>query len=166
MSRLKDEIKKRKPFDSLEQEAMLNLQRTADMVARDAEALLKPHALSATAYNVLRILRGEGAPLSCGEIAARMITRDPDTTRLLDRIELRGLIARARDSRDRRIVCTRITDAGLDLLNRLDEPIRRMHGQQLGHLGDAKLRLLIDLLEEARTRPVGTLDASPGRNSA
>jgi DNA-binding MarR family transcriptional regulator len=152
MSRLRDEIKKRHDFDSLEQEAMLNLQRSADCLMRDVETVLKPAGLSATAYNVLRILRGAGEALACGEIAMRMITREPDMTRLLDRLESRGLLTRMRDKRDRRVVLSTITPAGAALLGDLDEPLRLLHRRQLAHLGDHKLRLLIDLLEEARTR--------------
>ncbi len=150
MSKLKDDIQKKTSFDSLEQEAMLTIQRAADELMRDAERLFKPYGLSPTAFNVLRILRGEGMPLSCGEIASRMITRDPDLTRLLDRLESRGLITRARAPDDRRVVRAEVTPAALELLRQLDEPILRMHHEQLSHLGNAKLRTLIDLLDEAR----------------
>lgn len=151
MSGLGHEIRKRGPFESLEQEAMLNTLRTADALARDVEDLLKPHRLSAAAYNVLRILRGEGKPMACGEIAARMISREPDITRLLDRLESRWMISRTRDAGDRRVVLVQITDAAAELLARLDEPVRQLHHSQLGHLGEQKLRLLIDLLVEARS---------------
>src|SRR5215208_3992462 len=94
------DIKKSKPFDSLEQEAMLNLARTADLLQRDMAEVMKPWNLSPTQYNVLRILRGAGEPLACGEVADRMISRDPDMTRLLDRLEKRGLITRSRSTSD------------------------------------------------------------------
>jgi len=152
MARLREEIRKRAPFDSREQEVFLNLQRTADVLLRDVDGVLKPVGLSATQYNVLRILRGEGAAMPCGEIAARMITREPDMTRLLDRLERRLLISRCRDTRDRRVVHVRITDEALNLLAQLDEPIRRAHADQLGHLSPAKLEQLTTLLEEARQR--------------
>ena len=151
-SSLRDQIRKRQPFDSPEQEAFLNLLRTTDWLIRDVELVLKPARLSSTQYNVLRILRGAGEALSCGEIAARMITREPDMTRLLDRLEKRGLIARARDTEDRRIVHTHITAQGLELLAVLDDPVRNMHRQQLDHLGETKLGQLSRLLEEARER--------------
>jgi DNA-binding MarR family transcriptional regulator len=149
---LATEIKKRKPFDSLEQEAMLNVARTHDVLSSEAAEILKPFNLSATQYNVLRILRGAGQPLGCGEIAQRMITRDPDITRLLDRMEKRKLVSRCRDEKDRRVVCTEITPAGLKLLAELDGVVVKMHRRQLGHLGETKLKQLIKLLEEARER--------------
>jgi DNA-binding MarR family transcriptional regulator len=151
MSKLKDEIRKRQDFDSVEQEAVLNTLRTADLLARDADALLKPYRLSATAYNVLRILRGAGEPLPRGEIACRMISREPDMTRLLDRLERRGWITRTRDTRDRRVVFTQITSTALELLARLDEPVRELHRQQLAHLGEQRIRELIHLLETVRS---------------
>ena len=112
--------------------------------------MLKAEELSATQYNVLRILRGAPEGLPCGEIANRMITRDPDVTRLLDRLEKRGLISRWRDTKDRRMVMARITVDGLKLLARLDEPVQESHRKQLGHLGKERLRALSDLLAVAR----------------
>jgi len=150
--KLQHEIKKSHPFDSLEQEAALNLRRTTDALAAFEADVFRPTELSPTQYNVLRILRGAGEPLACGEIAARMITREPDMTRLLDRLEKRRLITRARQQADRRVVATRITPKGLELLADLDAPVIQMHKRQLGHLGQAKLRQLIELLEEARSR--------------
>jgi DNA-binding MarR family transcriptional regulator len=150
-SRLQREIKKRGPFQSLEQEVVLNLVRTADALGRQIELLFKPHDLSPTQYNVLRILRGAGGEgLPCGEIAARMITRDPDMTRLLDRLEARGLITRARATDDRRVVNSRITPKGLAELAELDEPVRLAHERQLAHVEQGKLKTLLKLLEEIR----------------
>ena len=137
---------------SSEEAAFLDLLRTTDMLSRGLVAILKPEDLSSTQYNVLRILRGAPEGLPCGEIAKRMITRDPDITRLLDRLEKRGLISRSREARDRRTVMARITGAGLKLLARLDEPIQEAHRKQLGHLGPGRLRLLTDLLREARSQ--------------
>ncbi len=137
---------------SLEEAAFLDLLRTTDMLSRGLVAILKPEDLSSTQYNVLRILRGAPEGLPCGEIAKRMITRDPDITRLLDRLEKRGLISRSREARDRRTVMARITGAGLKLLARFDEPIQEAHRKQLGHLGRERLRLLMDLLREARSQ--------------
>jgi DNA-binding MarR family transcriptional regulator len=152
--RLKDEIKKRDPFDSLEQEVFLNLQRTADALARDLHGLFKPLELSPTQYNVLRILRGTGQTgLACREIGDRMVTRDPDMTRLLDRLEKRNLITRARDSSDRRVVTTRITDKGISMLAELDEPIGTLHKAQFSHMNPRDLVSLMQLLEEARNKP-------------
>ena len=137
---------------SPEEAAFLDLLRTADMLTRGAFEVLKAEDLSSTQYNVLRILRGAVEGLPCGEIAGRLITRDPDVTRLLDRMEKRGLISRARDSRDRRMVLARITAEGLKLVNRLDEPVQQMHRKLLGHLGKEKLRALRELLAAARAR--------------
>jgi DNA-binding MarR family transcriptional regulator len=137
---------------SPEEAAFLDLLRTADMLSRGAFEVLKAEDLSSTQYNVLRILRGAPEGLPCGEIAGRLITRDPDVTRLLDRMEKRGLISRARDSRDRRMVLARITAEGLKLVNRLDEPVQQMHRKLLGHLGKEKLRALRELLAAARAR--------------
>ncbi len=144
-----------KPFTSNEAEAFLNLQRTADILMRGLERQLKPVGLTQTQYNVLRILRGAGRDgLLCREIGARMVTRDPDITRLLDRLEARGLAIRSRLDSDRRAIRTRITPTGQALLNKLDRPVAELHARQLGHLGNEKVRELIALLEQARARAV------------
>ncbi len=136
---------------ALEQTAFLGLQRAAADLGQQVAELLKPAGLSPAQYNVLRILRGAGeAGLPCGEIAARMITRDPDITRLLDRLEKRGLVSRARESGDRRVVTTRITDEARSLLGTLDEPVAALHRRQLAGLGEEKLHALVALLEQAR----------------
>lgn len=136
---------------SPEEEAFLDLLRTADALTRGADWVLKAEDLSQTQYNVLRILRGAPEGLSCGEIASRMITRDPDITRLLDRMEKRGLISRARESKDRRLVLTRLTPEGLKLVNCLDEPVLQIHRKQLGHMGKDRLQALAKLLAAARS---------------
>jgi DNA-binding MarR family transcriptional regulator len=152
--KLQHEVRKTQPFESAEQEAYLNLVRTADVLVRDTAEVLKPIRLSPTQYNVLRILRGtctQGTSgLACREVAERMITRDPDMTRLLDRLEKRGLISRCREERDRRVVRTCITQQGLELIEGLDEVVLEAHRRQLSHLGETRLRQLIDLLEAAR----------------
>ena len=122
------------------------------MLTRGADWVLKAEDLSLTQYNVLRILRGAPQGLPCGEIASRMITRDPDVTRLLDRMEKRGLISRSRESRDRRLVLARIAAEGLKLVNRLDEPVQKIHRKQLGHMGKERLQALVDLLAAARLK--------------
>jgi len=124
---------------------------TTDMLSRGPLQVLKTEDLSGTQYNVLRILRGAPEGLACGEIAGRMITRDPDVTRLLDRLEKRGLISRCRETKDRRTVMTRITSAGVKLLANLDEPVQAAHRRQLGHLGPKRLRALAELLRIARS---------------
>jgi DNA-binding MarR family transcriptional regulator len=136
---------------SPEEEAFLDLLRTADVLTRGADWVLKAQNLSQTQYNVLRILRGAPQGLPCGEIASRMITRDPDVTRLLDRMKKRGLISRSRESRDRRLVLARITPEGLKLVNLLDEPVQKIHRKQLGHMGKDRLQALAELLTAARS---------------
>ena len=151
--RLRGEIRQHKPFESLEQEALLNVLRTADVLMQRLTAVLKPFNLSHSQYNVLRILRGAGADgLACQDVAERMITRDPDITRLLDRLEARGLVTRARDQKDRRVVVARITPEGERLLEALDQPIAEVDRRPLQHLGEQRLRALIQLLELARER--------------
>jgi DNA-binding MarR family transcriptional regulator len=151
---MKEEIQSRsnrRRADCPEEAAFLDLLRTTDLLSRGLVRVLKTEDLSATQYNVLRILRGSPDGLLCGEIANRMITRDPDITRLLDRLEKRGLISRRRETKDRRMVMARITREGLKLLARLDEPVEEAHRKQLGHLGRERLRALSELLHAART---------------
>ena len=137
---------------SPEEAAFLDLLRTTDMLSRGMAGILKRESVSPTQYNVLRILRGSPEGLQCGEIASRMITRDPDVTRLLDRLEKRELVSRCRETEDRRTVMVRITAAGLKLLARLDKPVQAAHRKQLGHLGKDRLRALAELLAAARAR--------------
>src|SRR6202163_4938811 len=137
-----------------EEAAFLDLLRTCDLLSRGPAQVLKTEDLSATQYNVLRILRGSPEGLPCGEIGSRMITRDPDITRLLDRLEKRGLISRCRENKDRRMVMARITPEGLKLLARLDEPVQAAHRKQLGHLGRERLRALTELLGVSRSQVV------------
>ena len=151
MTRLQTEIKQSRPFRSLEEEVYLNLLRTADALFRRQEELLKRVELSPAQYNVLRILRGaEPEGLACKEIAERMLTRDPDITRLLDRLEKRGLVRRSRDRRDRRVIVVRISKPGLRLLADLDQPVSELSRGDLKHLGNGQLRQLIRLLQTAR----------------
>jgi DNA-binding MarR family transcriptional regulator len=141
-----------KPRPGCPEEALfLDLLRTTDMLSRGLVTLLKNEDLSSNQYNVLRILRGSPEGLPCGEIASRMITRDPDITRLLDRLEKRNLISRCRETKDRRMVMARITPEGQKLLARLDEPVELAHRRQLGHLGRERLRALTELLHAARS---------------
>ncbi|HVX83972.1 MAG TPA: MarR family transcriptional regulator [Phycisphaerae bacterium] len=150
--KLAKEIYRLNPFDCLEQEVSLNILRTADFLLRGLEEFLKPFGLSTVQFNVLRILRGAGdSGMPCKAIAEHMITRDPDVTRLLDRLAARGLILRTRDSRDRRVVASRITPEGLALLKKLDNPLLAFHRQQLAHVPPDHLRTAIDLMEEFRS---------------
>ncbi|MBA3345685.1 MAG: MarR family transcriptional regulator [Gemmatimonadales bacterium] len=154
MPTLRRELRQGKPFASLEEMVFLSLLRTGDALLEGETALLKTAELSFAQYNVLRILRGAGpAGLACGEIAGRMVNRDPDITRLLDRLESRGLVSRTRDEGDRRVVLARITAEGLAMLQQLDAPIVRLHRAQLAHLSRKQLRALAELLELARTPP-------------
>lgn len=149
--KLAGEIRQSKPFGSLEEEAALNVHRTASVLGRAEAELLKARGLSGPQYNLLRILRGAGPDgLACQEIAARMIAHDPDVTRLLDRLEDRGLLRRERSSDDRRVVLTRISEEGKRLIAPLDEELRALAKKALGHLGAKRLRVLIGLLERAR----------------
>jgi DNA-binding MarR family transcriptional regulator len=144
---------KRAPQTPLEAQVFVSLMRTADALARSAEALLKPFNLSGTQYNILRILRGAGENgLACREVGCRLISRDPDLTRLLDRMESRGLISRAREAQDRRVVKTRITAEGLRLLAELDKPMRDLHRRQLRHFSQKQLRQFSNLLDRAHER--------------
>ena len=132
-------------------DAYLAVVRTAEDLQRGFNELFKASDLSFAQYNVLRILRGAGADgLTCGGVSERLVQHDPDVTRLLDRLEKRSLIERHRDQKDRRVVRTAITDAGLALLADLDEPVDAVHEQQFGHLSEARLKELMTLLEEAR----------------
>jgi DNA-binding MarR family transcriptional regulator len=150
---LQTELRRSKPFSSLEQEAMLSLARTAARLDHDMLDVLKPYRLTPTQYNALRILRGAGPDGLCrNEVRDRLVARVPDATRLLDRLEDTGLVVRGREGGDRRFVRARITRKGLDLLARLDQVVIDLHQEQLGHLGRAKLRTLIDLLADARDR--------------
>ena len=135
---------------SLEEAVFLDLLRTSDVLSRRLAYILKNEDLSSNQYNVLRILRGAPEGLACGEIGSRMISRDPDITRLLDRLEKRGLISRCREAKDRRTVLTRISPEGLKLLARLDEPVQQAHREQLGHLGRERLKALTELLRDSR----------------
>jgi DNA-binding MarR family transcriptional regulator len=150
-TRLQSELKQAKPFASLEHEAILSIARTAAVLEHGVIATLKPHGITPTQYNVLRILRGAGMEGLCrNEVRDRLVARVPDATRLLDRLADAGLVARDRDAPDRRYVTTRITPAGLELLARLDEPMTQLHRRQLGRLGPRKLAVLVDLLAQAR----------------
>jgi DNA-binding MarR family transcriptional regulator len=143
-------VPKPKPGSCPEEVTHLEMMRTMEALSHRFAQVLKSQDLSSTQYNVLRILRGAPEGLACGEIGNRMVTRDSDITRLLDRLEKRSLISRCRQSKDRRTVWTRITPEGLELLACLDEPVRAAHRERLGHLGTERLKLLADLLRLAR----------------
>jgi DNA-binding MarR family transcriptional regulator len=150
-STLRTDIKQTKPFESLEQEAQLSIERTAAVLGHALAEAFKRYGITPTQYNVLRILRGAGkAGLCRNEVRERLIAQVPDVTRLLDRMEESGVIARERSAEDRRLVTTYITAAGTALLHKLDAPIAKVHREHLGHMSDKQLKTLIDLLAMAR----------------
>ena len=149
--KLQREIQQTKAIRLLEEETTLNIVRTADVLMLALADVLKPLLLSATQYNVLRILRGAGSGgASCKDIGGRLVARDPDITRLMDRLEQRGLVSRDRAKEDRRVVTHRLTRAGLELVNALDRPIEVLHRKIMGHMKAAQLRELVGLLGEVR----------------
>lgn len=153
MTTLRDEIRQTRPFTSAEQEAYLSIVRTAGLLVDSLEQVLRPAGLTRAQYNVLRILRGaEPDGLCRNEVRDRMLTRMPDMTRLLDRMEAAGLVSRERDTEDRRQVTTRITARGSRLLDGLEKDIVAEHTRRLGHLGPERLRTLIELLGAVRER--------------
>jgi DNA-binding MarR family transcriptional regulator len=148
---LLEEIRQSRPFGSLQQEAYLNLVRTAAALADDLERVLRPFGVTGPQYNVLRILQGAGAKGLCrNEVRDRMLTRMPDMTRLLDRMERAGLVERERSAEDRRLVSTCITARGRDLLAQASGAVEREHERRLGHLAEAQLRTLVELLTALR----------------
>jgi DNA-binding MarR family transcriptional regulator len=152
--RLAKEIQQTKPFASLEEEAALNLARTFEVLQQTLAETLKPYHLTGTQYNVLRILRGAGSVgVTCSQAGERMVNHDPDMTRLLDRLEARKLVERERSREDRRVVITRITKKGLELVDSLDQPMNAVLKQRFGRLGKEKLRELIEMLEGLRNAP-------------
>jgi len=145
------ESKPRRHVSSPEEEVYLSIIRTAEALSWGISETLKGADLTPAQYNVLRILRG-AAPegVTCGQISERMVTKDSDITRLLERLDTRGLITRERAAQDRRYVTVSITPEGLDLLTSLDEPIAQCHQRQIGHLGKERLASLGKLLDDAR----------------
>lgn len=148
---LRDEIRQTRPFPSPAVEAYLGLLRTADFLLREFEGFFKVHGLTEPRYNALRILRGAGKDgLPCLEVAARMVTRAPDITRLLDGLEREGLVERRRDGPDRRVVRALATAKAVRLLDRIEGELMAIHARQLGHMSDAELKTLCRLLDRAR----------------
>lgn len=153
VSKLQKELKQNKPFRSLEEEVILNVAHTAEYLASAISSVLKTADLTITQYNVLRILRGAGSEgLSCSEVSERMVTKESDITRLLDRVEARNFISRERPANNRRVVIARITDEGQDVLAKLDAPVDELNRNLVGHLGTKKQTNLNDLLEAVKNR--------------
>jgi DNA-binding MarR family transcriptional regulator len=153
MTDLQTEIKQSKPFGSLQEEAHLNIVRTAAMLNHAFNEAIRARGITGTQYNALRVLRGAGQKGLCrNEVRDRLVARVPDATRLLDRLERMGLIERQRQDGDRRYVTTRITRAGLDLLTELDRPIADLHRSQIDAATDDELRTVVSVLERIRSR--------------
>jgi DNA-binding MarR family transcriptional regulator len=150
MASLADELRMTKPFATAEEEAILSVVKTAEVLAGEMADLLKALDLSAAQYNVLRILRGSKDGLPCGEIAGRMVNRDPDITRLLDRLEQQGLTTRERDPRDRRVVRAQITAIGLKRLQELEPTLSSFRRDQFSDFTQSELETLIQLLQRMR----------------
>lgn len=150
MSRLQKELKKRQPFEAAEQEAILNIVRTSDQFQNRFGKLFREFEITSSQYNVLRILRGEGKPMPCLEIASRMLQVVPAITGLIDRLESQQLIRRQRCTEDRRVIYIEITDKAKRLLNKMDSPIVELHRSLIGHLSNTELKELSRLLEKAR----------------
>jgi len=147
---LHQELRKKRPFESAEEEANLNIARTSDQLQNRFGKLFREFGITPSQYNVLRILRGEARPLQCAEIIERMVQVVPAMTGLLDRLEKQGLIVRTRSSEDRRVIFVEPTAKALDLLKRLDQPVLRLNEKLLGHLTKSELKELSRLLEKAR----------------
>jgi DNA-binding MarR family transcriptional regulator len=150
-SKLQEEIKQTRPFANPEEEALLNIRRTSDRLQHHTQQLFKPHGITPTQYNVLRILRGAGDNgLRCSEVGERLVSSDPDITRLLDRLQKQKLIRRKRDAKDRRVIYTTITAEGLRLLKDMDPLVNDGIKQLLKHMSREKITTLVALLEEVR----------------
>jgi DNA-binding MarR family transcriptional regulator len=153
-SQLQEEIKQRIPFESLNGEAMLGILHTADVVRRRTAEILEPFGVTPQQYNVLRILRGAGCSgLPTLDIADRMIEQAPGITRMIDRLEAKRLVTRERGCDDRRQVLCRITTAGLELLDTLDEPLREHAASAVGNATADDLATLVRILDKVRSVP-------------
>ena len=157
-NQLQHELKKKHPFESSEQEATLTIIRTNDQFQNRFGRLFREHGLTSSQYNVLRILRGEGKPMPCLEIAERMVQVVPAMTGLIDRLEKQGLVRRDRCTEDRRVIFIELTDKGAALLQQLDGPVMELHRSLVGHLSQSELKELSRLLEKCRMSVSGTLD--------
>lgn len=150
-STLREELKQNKPFSSIEQEALLSVVRTSAQLMDKFELFLRPYGITSTQYNVLRILRGaEPGGLCRNELRDRMLTRMPDVTRLLDRMEEAGLVERTRDTEDRRMVSSRITGKALQLLATLDPIVAENEKHFFAGISPEQIHVLIDVLDVIR----------------
>jgi DNA-binding MarR family transcriptional regulator len=156
--KLQRELKKKRPFESLEQEAALSVLRTSDRLQIRFARLFREHGLTPSQYNILRILRGEGKPLPILEIASRTVAVVPGITGLIDRLEQAAFVNRLRCEKDRRVIYVALTDHGTKTLAALDEPLIALHRNLLSHLSQAELKELIRLLEKVRESLTGLDD--------
>jgi len=147
---LQRELKKKRPFESPEQEVILNVMRTNDQFQNRFGRLFREYGLTSSQYNVLRILRGEGKPMPCLEVGDRMIQVVPAITGLIDRLVKQELVSRERCTEDRRVVYIEINKKALMLLKRMEEPVNQLHKRLVGHLTRPELKELSRLLEKAR----------------
>ncbi len=152
---LREELKKRGPFDSVEQEATLAVLRTSDLLENRLARLLREYGLTPTQYNVLRILRGEGKPLPCLEVASRMIQVAPAITRVVDQLLDQKLITKTQSAQDRRVFAIELTPAAGRLLKKLDTPILDLHAALLADVSPADLKTLVRILEAVRAGIIG-----------
>ncbi len=149
-STLREQLRKKGPFDSLPQEAMLSILRTSDLLENRLARLLRDHDLTPSQYNAMRIMRGEGKPMPCLEVADRMIQVAPAITRVIDQLVARELIVKQQSSEDRRVFLVELTTKGKRLLSRLDDPIQNLHRTLLGHVPEIDLKALNDILQTVR----------------
>lgn len=150
--KLQNELKKKRPFESPEQEAALNIVRTNDQIQIRFTRLFRDYGLTPAQYNILRILRGEGKPLPILEIASRTVTVVPGITGLIDRLEQAGFVCRERCEQDRRVIYVALTEKAAKVLGDLDEPVNSLHEKLMGHLSKLELKELSRLLEKVRER--------------
>src|SRR6516162_3219036 len=148
--KLQHELKKKRPFESLEQETALSVVRTSDQLQHCFAGLFREHDLTPSQYNILRILRGEGKPLPILEIASRTIAVVPGITGLIDRLEQAGFVNRLRCENDRRVIYVALAEQGIKILADLDEPLLALHRKLMGHLAQGDLKELIALLQMLR----------------
>lgn len=156
--KLQHELKKKRPFESPQEEALLSIIRTSDRLQIQSARLLREHGLTPSQYNILRILRGEGKPLPILEIAGRTIAVVPGITGLIDRLEQAGFVNRLRCEKDRRMIYVALTDQAMTTLAALDEPLVALHHKLIGHLSQGELKELIRLLDKVREPLTGTDD--------
>lgn len=147
---LRDELKKRGPFASVEQEAMLAIMRTSDLLENRLARLLREYGLTLSQYNVLRILRGEAKPMPCLDVAARMIQVAPAITRVMDQLLTLGLISKTQSTEDRRVFSIELKPAAIKLLSRLDQPVLDLHASLMEGVKKTDLKSLIQTLETVR----------------